>query len=193
MMETAATPTMIWYARSRLIVSPGWPAHYCRDAPTVKTRRRGFKQRVLGRSRSLPGGSGFSRGYTLIQVSGSVSGKERKYGLCGLAKGREPWLRSCECPSSVRDRPGRLARAMENRSAQKGGLEPLAGHGKLSGYGSLVTGADPSNPLRRYRWEHRSRPSAPPFVTTPRAAPLDLDVQTVTPASSRHHRCGSPQ
>jgi len=26
-----------------------------------------------------------------------------------------------------------------------------------------------------------------------RAAPLDLDAQTVTPASLRHHRCGSPQ
>jgi len=62
---------------------------------------------------------------------------------------------------------------------RKGGLEPLAGHGKSTGYEPFVTGGDPSNPLRRYRWEHRSRPSAPPFVTTPRAAPFDLDVQTV--------------
>jgi hypothetical protein len=66
------------------------------------------------------------------------------------------------------------------KTCERGGLEPLAEHRKSRRYGPLVTGGAPSNPLRCYRWEHRSRPSAPPFVTTQRAAPFDLYLHTVS-------------
>src|SRR5262245_10843227 len=50
---------------------------------------------------------------------------------------------------------------------------------------------DPSLPVKPaqtlsvvYRWEHRSCPSAPPFVTTPRASRVDHDLRSRRP---RHH------